>query len=251
MRELIDFADRVAVVTGGASGIGEGIAREFASEGADVVVADIDVDRGGTVAEEIEADHGVSAAAVHTDVSDLAACRATVEETLDRFGRLDVLVNGAAAHAMTKPFVEEDEGDWAPHVEITFKGALNMTRAALPTMVEQGTGSVISIASESYKGQDPRLTVYAATKAGVVAFTSALAKEVARDGVRVNAISPSTTETPATAEWLAEYGDRVVKAHPLGRLGQPADHARAAVFLASDAADWITGQTLSVNGGYL
>ncbi len=251
MRELIDFSDRVAVVTGGASGIGEGIVTEFAAEGADVVVADIDDERGRAVAEAIEADRGVTAIFVNTDVSDPDACRASVERVLDEFGRVDVLVNGAAAHAETTPFVEENSGHWAPHVEVTLKGALHMTSAVLPSMVDRGRGSVINIASESYKGNDPSLTVYATAKAGLVAFTNSLAKEVGEHGVRINAISPSTTRTPATEEWLAQYGDKVVKAHPLGRLGEPRDHAAAAVFLASDAADWITGQTLSVNGGYL
>lgn len=255
MRELIDFSDQVAVVTGAASGIGEGIATEFASEGADVVVADIDLDGGRDVAETIEADHGVSAMAVHTDVSDLEACRDTVDAVTDEFGRVDVLVNGAAADAanpeMTKPFVEEDTRHWDPHVQVTLRGALHMSSAALPPMIDGNGGSLINIVSESYKGNDPSLTVYAAAKAGVVAFTNSLAKEVGEHGIRVNAISPSTTRTPATEEWLDEYGDKVVKAHPLGRLGLPEDHARAAVFLASDAADWISGQTLSVNGGYL
>ncbi|MFB6353322.1 MAG: SDR family NAD(P)-dependent oxidoreductase [Halobacteriales archaeon] len=251
MREHIDFEDQVAVVTGGASGIGEGIATEFAREGADVVVADIDAEGGEAVADAIEADHGVEAAFVHTDVSDLGACEDTVETVLDRFGRLDVLVNGAAAHAETTPFVEEDEADWAPHVEITLKGGLHMSRAALPPMIDQGSGAVINVISESYKGNDPDLTVYATAKAGLVAFTNSLAKEVGEHGVRVNAISPSTTWTPATEDWLEEYGDKVAESHPLGRLGEPVDHANAAVFLASDAADWITGQTLSVNGGYL
>lgn len=251
MRERIDFADQVAVVTGGASGIGEGIAEEFAAEGADVVVADIDDEAGQAVADGLEADHGVSATFSHTDVSDLESCQQTVETVLDGFGQVDVLVNGAAAHAETVPFVEEDPGDWAPHIEVTLKGALNMTRAVLPSMVDRERGSVITISSESYKGQDPALTVYATAKAGLVAFTSSLAKEVGEHGVRVNAISPSTTWTPATADWLEQHGDKVAHAHPLGRLGEPVDHANAAVFLASDAADWITGQTLSVNGGYL
>ena len=207
MRELIDFDGRVAVVTGGASGIGEAVVTEFAKEGADVVVADIDDDRGPTVAEAIEADHGVSAAYRHTDVGDLGSCRDAVAATLDDRGRLDVLVNGAAAHAETAPFVEEEPEAWAPHIEVTLKGALNMTRAVLPSMIDEGSGSVVSITSESYKGQDPRLTVYATAKAGVVAFTGTLAKEVGEHGVRVNAISPSTTRTPASAAWLEQYGD--------------------------------------------
>lgn len=255
MRELIDFDGHVTVVTGGASGIGAGIASEFGKEGSDVVVADIDVDGGRDVAEGIESDHGVTAEAVKMDVSDHEDCQATVEEVLEEFGRVDVLVNSAAADAaspeMTKPFVEEDSRHWDPHVNVTLRGALHATSAVLPHMIDREDGSVINVVSESYKGNDPSLAVYAAAKAGLVAFTNTVAKEVGEHGVRVNAISPSTTRTPATEDWLEKYGEKIVEAHPLGRLGRPEDQARAAVFLASDAADWITGQTLSVNGGYL
>jgi NAD(P)-dependent dehydrogenase (short-subunit alcohol dehydrogenase family) len=110
---------------------------------------------------------------------------------------------------------------------------------------------VINFISDSYTGQDPDLTVYASAKAAVVAFTTSLAKEVGEHGVRVNAISPSTTKTPATEEWLEEYGDKIVSQYPLDRLGLPEDHAYATMFISSDAAEWITGQTLSVNGGFL
>lgn len=126
-----------------------------------------------------------------------------------------------------------------------------MTHNAISAMRDDGGGAVVNFASDSYKGQDPNLTVYATAKAGVVTFTKSLAKEVGEHNVRVNCISPSTTWTPSTEDWLDEYGDKVVENYPLGRLGQPEDHADAAVFLASDAADWITGQVLSVNGGFL
>lgn len=256
MKEKIDFTDQVAVVTGAASGIGKGIAKEFAKEGANIVIADIDVERGQEVADEIESEFGVTAVIKETDISNYDACQETVEATVDEFGRLDSLVNCAAGETgdlseMTEPFLSERPEQWDPQFDITLRGTLNMTHNALTPMVEQEAGSVISLISDSYQGQDPDLTVYAAAKAALVTFTSSLAKEVGQHGIRVNAISPSTTKTPATEEFLDKYGDRIVEQYPLGRLGRPEDHANAAVFLASDAADWITGQTLSVNGGFL
>lgn len=256
MKEVIDFTDQVAVVTGAASGIGEAIATELASESAGIAVIDIAVERGTTVADRIAAEHQVETTMVETDVSDYESCRSAIETVVDELGGIDILVNCVAGEtgdlsAMTKPFVEERPEDWEPQIQVTLTGTLNMTHAVLPEMIDRGGGSVISLISDSYQGHDPDLTVYAAAKAALVTFTKSLSKEVGEHGIRVNAISPGTTETPATEAWIEQYGDKVVQAYPLGRLGQPEDHAYAAAFLASDAADWITGQTLSVNGGFL
>ncbi|MDR9382350.1 MAG: SDR family oxidoreductase [Natronomonas sp.] len=256
MREQIDFSGDSVIVTGAASGIGQGVAEGFAAEGANVVIADIDEERGPSVAEEIADEHGVDAEFVYTDVSDHDSCGETVSATVDAFGSLDVLVNVAAgglqnAKDLNQPFIEETPDNWAPHIHVTLKGPINMTHNALPVMKEQGGGSVINFASDSYQGQDPNLTMYATAKAGVVTFTKSLAKEVGEFDVRVNCISPSTTWTPSTQEWLDEYGDKVAENYPLGRLGYPEDHANAAIFLASDASDWVTGQVLSVNGGFI
>lgn len=256
MREQIDFHGDVVVVTGSASGIGRGVAEEFAAEGADVVIADIAEDRGREVAETIADEHDGDATFVYTDVSDYDSCGGTVSETVSTFGGLDVLVNVAAgglqnAKDLNQPFIEETPDNWEPHFQVTLRGPFNMTHNALSVMKESGGGVVINFASDSYMGQDPDLTAYATAKAGVVTFTKSLAKEVGQFDVRVNCISPSTTWTPSTEEWLEEYGDKVAENYPLGRLGYPEDHANAAVFLASDASDWITGQVLSVNGGFI
>jgi len=257
MREQIDFTDSVAIVTGSASGIGKGVATEFAREGADVVIADIDDERGIDVAEEIANEHDTDTEFIYTDVSDYESCGDTVGETVDAFGSVDVLVNVAAGGLqndkdLNQPFVDETPENWAPHIQVTLRGQLNITHNVLPQMREQDEGgAIINFASDSYHGQDPDLTMYATAKAGVVTFTKSLAKEIGEDGIRVNCISPSTTWTPSTEEWLNEYGDRVAENYPLGRLGYPEDHANVAVFLASDAADWVTGQVLSVNGGFI
>jgi len=128
---------------------------------------------------------------------------------------------------------------------------MNCTHAALSHMVEQESGCIINYASDSYKGNDPSLAVYGGAKAGNVAFTMNVAKEVGEHGIRMNVVSPGTTETPATEDWLAEYRDQVLDSYALNRLGQPQDIADTVAFLASDAADWITAEVVSVNGGYI
>lgn len=256
MREEIDFSGKVAVVTGAASGIGTGVAHEFAREGADVAVADIDEDGGQEVAAEISEEHGVDARFVYTDVSDYEGCGETIDAVEAAFGRLDALANVAAGgladdDAMNQPFEDETPENWAPHLEVTLPGPIYMTHQAIPLLKESGGGAIVNFASDSYKGQDPNLTMYATAKAGIVTFTKSVAKELGSEGVRVNAISPGTTWSGSTEEWLEEYGDKVKQQYPLGRLGRPKDHANAVVFLTSDAADWVTGQVLSVNGGYM
>jgi NAD(P)-dependent dehydrogenase (short-subunit alcohol dehydrogenase family) len=256
MREQIDFSGRVAVVTGAASGIGTGVAKELAKEGADIAVADIDEEGGEAVAAEIREEYDRDARFVYTDISDYERCGEAVDEVVDHFGRIDVLANVAAGglsdmDGMVKPFDEETPENWVPHLEITLPGPIHMTHQVVPVMKENGGGAVVNFASDSYQGQDPNLTVYAAAKAGVVTFTKSVAKELGEYNIRVNCISPSTTWSGSTQEWLDEHGEKVAAQYPLGRLGEPQDHANAVVFLASDAADWITGQVLSVNGGFI
>lgn len=258
MRELIDFTDDVVMVTAGASGIGRGMATEFAKEGADVVIADIDLESARSTAAEIRGAHDREVLVSETDVSSYEDCQATVASAREELGTVDVLVNCAAGghtgdpdiSGMTKPFLEETPVDWEPQFEVTLRGPLNATSAVLPGMVEQGSGSVISIVSDAHKGHDPGVTVYAAAKAGVATFTKSIAKEVGEHGIRVNAISPGTTRTPSSQDLVEQHGDAIVQSYPLDRLGLPEDHANMAVFLASDAADWVTGQVVSVNGGF-
>ena len=256
MREDISFEDDVTIVTGGASGIGQGVVEGFAAEGSNVVIADIDTDRGPVVADEIQDEHDVGVTFIYTDVSDYDSCAETVEETVSEYGSVDNLINVAAGglqnpEDLSQPFIDEVPDNWEPHIQVTFRGPLNMTHNVIPHMRDNGGGSVVNFASDSYKGQDPDLTVYAATKAGVVTFTKSVAKEVGQYDIRVNCISPSTTRTPGTEEWLDKYGDKIVESYPLGRVGLPKDHANAAIFLSSDAAEWITGQVISVNGGFI
>ncbi|ELY37785.1 SDR family NAD(P)-dependent oxidoreductase [Natronorubrum tibetense] len=249
--EKVAFDEQVAVVTGGAQGIGRRIAEAFAGLSADVVIADVAIDSAEETARDVAAEYDATVEAVETDVTEYEDARNLVETTVDEFGRLDVLVNNAGL-TEAKPFVETEPDEWEFWVGVCFFGTMNCMHAALPQMIDQGSGAIINFASDSYKGNDPGLAVYGAAKAANVSLTSTVAHEVGDDGVRVNCVSPGTTETPATEDVIEAHRERMIEnSYALDRLGQPTDIADAVAFLASDAADWITGQTLSVNGGYI
>jgi len=249
--EKIEFEGQVAVVTGGAQGIGRRVAETFAALGADVVVADVAVDDAEETAREIAGAHDAAVEAVETDVTDYEDALDLVETTVDEFGSLDVLVNNAGL-TESKPFLETEPDEWDFWVGVCFFGTMNCMHAALPRMIEQGSGAIVNFASGSYKGNDPGLAVYGAAKAANVSLTSTVAHEVGKEGVRVNCVSPGTTETPATRDVIEQYREQMIEnSYDLDRLGQPTDIADAVAFLASDAADWITGETLHVDGGYI
>lgn len=246
----IAFDGESSIVTGAAQGIGKGIAESLASSGANVAVVDVNEEKAEETVEEIHDDYGVEAIAVECDVTDHDAVAAMVDEVLDAFGRIDHLVNNAGVNIEEPTFLDSKPEDWDTIIGICQKGTLSCTYEVLPHMVEQGEGAVVNFASDSYKGNDPGLAVYGGSKAANVSFTSTVAKEVGDDGVRVNCVSPGATYTPATRTWLDKYEDTILDSYSLNRLGQPSDIADAVAFLCSDAASWITGETLSVNGGY-
>lgn len=255
MKEQIDLRSDVVLVTGAAGGIGSAVAGEFAKEGATTVVTDIATERGAETAAELDEQFDATVVFRHLDVSDYEDCKETIDDVVAEFGGLDVLVNVAAGglrdHDDNKPFHETTPADWAVQYDVTFGGPVNTSHVAVQHMMDQESGAIVNFISEAHKGQergDNKL--YAASKAGVAGFTKALSNEVGWHDIRVNGISPAATRTPATAELIDEYGDQMLKKYALNRLGKPSDSANAAVFLASDAADWITGQILCVNGGY-
>jgi NAD(P)-dependent dehydrogenase (short-subunit alcohol dehydrogenase family) len=202
------------------------------------------------VASNIETKYNTKAMAVRTDVSSYEDANKLIDTTVDEYGSIDVLVNNAGVSTRTSSFLDSTPEDWERSVGVTFYGTMNCTHVALPYMIDQGDGCIINYASDSYKGNDPSLSVYGGVKAANVAFTKTVAKEVGEHGIRMNVVSPGTTRTPATEEWIEEYEDKILDSYALNRLGSPQDIANTVVYLSSDAASWVTSEVVSVNGGY-
>jgi meso-butanediol dehydrogenase / (S,S)-butanediol dehydrogenase / diacetyl reductase len=239
------FADRVAIVTGGASGIGAATARALAAEGARVVVADIDRERGREVASHA----GGTFEAV--DVGDAAAVAALVTRTAEAFRRLDVLVSNAFATSGA-PIERTAIDVWTRTLEVTLTAAFTALRAVAPVMRAQGGGTVVNVASISGLAGDRGLAAYNAAKAGLINLTRTAALELATAGIRVNAVCPGLIATPALARALGGAPEREERARavvPVGRFGRREEVAHAILFLASDEASYITGTTLVVDGG--
>jgi 2-hydroxycyclohexanecarboxyl-CoA dehydrogenase len=244
----MDLERHAAIVTGGAQGIGRGIALALAAEGADVAIFDSDAGAATEVAAVIRAT-GRRALALEVDVTDARRVDAATAEVGSTWGRVDVLVNNVG-WTPNEPFVDSKPETWRRVVDVNYVAALNCTHAALPIMVEQRGGRVISIASDAARVGTPREAVYAGAKAAIIGFSKSLAAEVARHGITVNVVSPATVDTPLLRFMLtAEQIERRRQANPMGRLGRPEDVAAAVVFFASPRAAYVTGQVLSVNGG--
>lgn len=243
---------KVAVVVGAANGIGRAAALAFAAAGARVACADIEAPGARAVAAEIERS-GAEALPVHLDVADGASCRAAVAATVERFGGLDVLLYGAADSDRAATVLELDEAAWDRVIRINLTGAYLMVKAAIPAMIARGGGSVILIASQLGRVASPGRAAYCATKGALIQLAKVLATDHAVQGVRANTLSPGAVET---RRMLRRYRDmdeaRAVMGpkHLLGRLGQPEEIARAAVYLASDASAFMTGSDLLIDGGY-
>jgi 2-hydroxycyclohexanecarboxyl-CoA dehydrogenase len=240
--------NRVALVTGGAGGIGAAICQVLAAAGHRVAVADIDAERAAAVAAQV---NGLS---VVMDVVDPQSVIAAVAQTTQELGPVEIAVSGAGWDELM-PFLQTDEAFTRKVLEINLTGPIRVCRAVLPSMVEAGWGRVIMIASDAGRVGSSLEAVYSAAKGGLIAFTKTIAREFARDGITANSVCPGPTETPLLRSILQAggSGERIIaamtKAVPLRRIGQPADVAPAVAFLASDEAGYITGQTLSVSGG--
>lgn len=240
---------RLAVVTGGARGIGSGIARALAHHGARVLIVDIDEDAARATAQGI----GPAAEALVADVTEPATC-AVIAATAARLGGADILVNNVGDFRPAGVFIDSTSDQWRRMYELNFGHVLSVTHALLPPMIERGSGVILNVSSVEGLRGIPGNAVYGAMKAAVVSFTASLAAEVGQYGVRVNAIAPDFTDTPQTPMWAStdeRYADHVGKWVPVGRFGHATDHGDAAVFLVSEQSAFITGQTLRVDGGTL
>ena len=260
----MDFGirDRVALVTGAGRGIGLEIGKTLAAEGVRVAVNDLFEERAQEGADEI-VKAGGSAMGVAGDVTDGDSVGAMVRRVTEEFGGVDILVNNAGIPAVTARdavpstgglFAGSERTQWDRTMGLITYGVLNCSRAVIEGMSERRWGRIVNIISDAGRVGEPRLVAYSMAKAGVIGFSKALAKESGRFCVTVNCVSPATTETEATAEWIRAQGEQIMRQYPLAkglsRLGQPSDIANAVAFLASERAEWVTGQVLSVNGGY-
>jgi NAD(P)-dependent dehydrogenase (short-subunit alcohol dehydrogenase family) len=243
---------KVALITGGGSGMGRVASRLFASEGAKVVLTDVADPAGEAVAAEIGAAGG-EAAFVHADVSKEADTKAMVDAAVDRFGRLDVLYNNAGVMMSADGSVDStDESVWDTTLAVNVKGVAFGCKYGVPAMIASGGGSIINVASfVAWLGAATSQTAYTASKGAVLAMTREIAVEYARKGIRCNALCPGPIDTPLLAELLSDPARRQRRlVHiPMGRLGQAEELAKAALFLASDDSSYMTGTSLIVDGG--
>lgn len=248
-----DSTTRVALVTGGGRGIGREICLGLARAGQKVAVADLRVPEATETATTINAEGG-TAIAVEMDVSDADAVAGGLLTVVDELGPVEVLVNCAGWDVLT-PFVATDEDFWDRVIEINYKGPLRTTHGCLPAMIEAGFGRIVNIGSDAGRVGSSGEAVYAGAKGGVIAFTKTIAREVARRGITANVVCPGPTDTPLLEEIAAatDTSDKIIgamaRAVPMKRIGQPHEVAAAVVFLCSEEAGYITGQTLSVSGG--
>src|SRR6266511_4980164 len=260
----LNLTGKSVMVTGGGSNIGRAISLACAREGAHVTIAEIDAGQGEKAAAEVRQAGAASAVVVPTDVTKWDSVLATVRDVEARTGRVDVLVNNVG-WTLDRLFVEKERTEWEKEVQLNLWGMINCTRAVLDGMIARKGGAIVSMGSDAGRMGEFREAVYGACKAGVIALTKSLAREVGRHGIRLNVVCTGMT-IPASDEdfgslsmWAAESNRawstpemkaRIAKAYPLRRIGTAEDVAPAVLFLASDAAGFITGQTLSVSGGY-
>ena len=258
----LNLSGKTVIVTGGGSNIGRAIVLAFAKEKSNVIIADIDEVQAQKVAKEASSLDG-RVVAIKTDVTNYDSVEATVKKTIGEFGKLDVLVN-SVGWTFDRLFIDKPRSEWEKEVNINFWGVLNCTRAVLDHMIERKYGKIISIGSDAGRMGEYREAVYAACKGGIIAMSKSLARELGRYSINVNVVCPGVTvpenpdyagemsmwKGPMAQVFTPEAQEKAAKAYPLRRLGKPEDVASTVVFLASDSASFVTGQTISVSGGY-
>lgn len=244
------FKDRVAIITGGAQGIGEAIARRLANEGAIVAILDIQHEKAQVVANDIVSKGG-SAIAVKMDITDSQDVKRAVKEVEDKLGKVDTLINNVGWDKIV-PFIQLTEELWDRIIAINLRGPITVTRAVLDGMINRNYGKIVNIASDAGRAGSSGESIYSACKGGIIAFTKTLARELHKYNILVNCVSPGPVDTPLLAS-VSKNNPKLIetlqRAIPMRRLGKPEEVAGAVAFLASDEASYITGQTLSVSGG--
>jgi 2-hydroxycyclohexanecarboxyl-CoA dehydrogenase len=243
----MDLQDKVAVVTGAASGIGRATAEALAAEGARVIVADIDRDGGEKTVAALR-ERGATADFIAVDMTDAASIAAFAEAVRARYDAVDVLVNGAG-WGRTHPFWEGTPALWDKLIALNLVGPMTLVKALLPPMIERKSGRIVNIASDAGRVGSLGETVYAGAKGGLIAFTKSLARETARHGINVNCVCPGPTDTPLLAAVPEGHLEAFRKAIPLRRFAKPSEVADAVAYFAGPRSTYVTGQVLSVSGG--
>lgn len=245
----LTMTDKVALITGAASGLGLKTAEYMAREGVRLVLADRNEEALDAATGRLRAT-GAEAVTATVDVSSYPDCQRMVEAAVDAFGAVDILVNSAGIGNGGALFEESNPEDWRDLIEINLIGTMNCCRAVVDGMIARRYGKIVCLASEAGKSNEKRIIVYGTTKGGVISFTRGLALELGRHSINVNAVCPGVTMTPMNAFIDEDLEKSWSRAYPLGRLGQAEDIAPLVTFLASDEASWITGQAISISGGF-
>ena len=240
-----DLSGQVAFVTGAATGIGEAIARRLAGAGATVAVADCNVDEAAAVAESI----GGTAFPVQVDITDPSNVDAALQDTLARTGRVDILVNNAGITGRAAPVWEQTDEDWQHLIDVNLTGIFHTCRAFLPHMRSRRYGRIVNVASVAGKEGNPNMAGYSATKAAVIAFTKSLGKEVATEGICVNAVAPAVVRTRQLQSLTAAQIEYMTSRIPMRRIGTPEEVAAVVHFLASPDCSFVTAQCYDASGG--
>ncbi len=247
----MNFDGKVAIVTGGGSGIGHATVLKLAGLGAKIAIVDINEDSANKVAGEVR-EKGNDVLVVKTDISDYEQVKQMAKNVYDRFGKIDVLINNAAWDKI-EPFMDNSPELWYKLIDINLKGPIHVTRAVLEYMIKQDTGgAIVNVVSDAAKVGSTGEAVYSATKGGIYSFTKSIAREMVRFNIRVNSTCPGPTQTPLfedVVNTMPKVVEAIKKTIPMRRVATPEDQANAIVWLASDEAGYITGQALSVNGG--